>query len=161
MRLFGYDINVSKAAEPSEKRSAGDYVFGSPVWGDVARPGVALTNAFQQVVWVYRAVSVLAEQVANMPFRFSVASGTGETLVTSGPVWATMDRRLTLVELRGTFAAEEAREVRRSLVSLVENQAVLTRAVDRMAVVLDEHTKDSRVAQPQALVAPAGPAGTR
>jgi hypothetical protein len=70
-------------------------------------------------------------------------------------VWATMDRRLTLVELRGTFAADEAREVRRSLSSLVENQAVLTRAVDRMAIVLDEHTKDSRAA------VPAAPAGTR
>ena len=38
---------------------------------DPDRGGPALTNAYQQSVWVYRAINVLAEQVANIPFLFS------------------------------------------------------------------------------------------
>lgn len=48
--------------------------------------GTTMTNAYQQVVWVYRAVNVLAEQVANVPFRFSVGEAGGESLITEGPL---------------------------------------------------------------------------
>src|SRR6185369_17312504 len=48
--------------------------------------GAILSNAYQQVPWVYRAVSVLAEQVANVPFRFSVGAAGGENLITDGPL---------------------------------------------------------------------------
>src|SRR5882672_6241313 len=51
---------------------------------EAAGPG--LTNAYQQVVWVYRAVNALAEQVANVPFLFSRGERGRENLVTSGPV---------------------------------------------------------------------------
>ncbi len=50
--------------------------------------GTTMTNAYQQVVWVYRAVNVLAEQVANVPFRFSVGEAGGESLITEGPLVA-------------------------------------------------------------------------
>ena len=40
----------------------------------------------RQVVWVYRAVNVLAEQVANIPFLFSAGDRGRETLITSGPL---------------------------------------------------------------------------
>jgi HK97 family phage portal protein len=45
-----------------------------------------LSNAYQQVVWVYRAINALAEQVSNIPFRFSTASSGGEQLITTGPL---------------------------------------------------------------------------
>jgi phage portal protein BeeE len=48
--------------------------------------GPMLTNAYQQVVWVYRAVNALAEQVANVPFLFSRGERGRENLVTSGPL---------------------------------------------------------------------------
>ena len=46
----------------------------------------ALTNAYQQVVWVYRAINAIAEQVANIPFLFSRGDRGRETLITSGPL---------------------------------------------------------------------------
>ena len=48
--------------------------------------GPVLTNAYQQVVWGYRAVNALAEQVANVPFVFSRGERGRENLVTSGPL---------------------------------------------------------------------------
>jgi HK97 family phage portal protein len=52
---------------------------------DVDQPPL-LNNAYQQVVWVYRAINVLAEQVANVPFLFSRGDRGGEQLITSGPL---------------------------------------------------------------------------
>jgi phage portal protein BeeE len=60
-----------------------------PVWRDLFEgtpAGTSLTNAYQQVVWVYRAVNVLAEQVANVPFLFSRGQRGREHLITSGPL---------------------------------------------------------------------------
>src|SRR5689334_17608492 len=52
----------------------------------------ALTNAYQQVVWVYRAINVLAEQIANIPFLFSRGPRGKENLITSGPLHAFYNR---------------------------------------------------------------------
>ena len=38
------------------------------------------------MVWVYRAINALAEQVSNIPFRFSRSTGAGEQLITDGPL---------------------------------------------------------------------------
>ncbi len=43
-------------------------------------------NAYEQVVWVYRAVNALAEQVANVPFVFTRGGRRAESLVTGGPL---------------------------------------------------------------------------
>lgn len=59
-------------------------------------------------------------------------------------MWTSMDKRLTAVELRESFAAEERRDLKQSLATLVENQAVLARTVDRMSIVLDERMKEGR-----------------
>jgi HK97 family phage portal protein len=48
--------------------------------------GPVLSNAYQQVVWVYRAISVLAEQVANIPFLFSRTDRGRKNLISSGPL---------------------------------------------------------------------------
>src|SRR5947199_425366 len=77
MNLFGYNISISRH---SEKKS-------SPIsaWlrgDDVDNTGSVLSNAYEQVVWVYRAINVMAEQVANIPFLFSAGERGRETLIT-------------------------------------------------------------------------------
>jgi hypothetical protein len=56
-------------------------------------------------------------------------------------MWTSMDKRLTAVELRESFAVEERRDLKKSMATLAENQAVLARTVDRMSIVFDERTK--------------------
>jgi len=51
-----------------------------------------LSNAFQQVVWVYRAITVLAEQIGNIPFLFSSGERGRENLITHGPLVDFYDR---------------------------------------------------------------------
>ena len=92
MNLFGLNLNFPRLfgasrtaeAEPSVRRyvSPEDWVRGN----DLSAQGAVLSNAYQQVVWVYRAINVLAEQVANIPFRFSLGQADGDHLITSGPL---------------------------------------------------------------------------
>src|SRR5437899_5540146 len=49
-------------------------------------PGPVLSSAYEQAVWVYRAVNALAEQVANIPFLFSAGDRGRESLITTGPL---------------------------------------------------------------------------
>jgi HK97 family phage portal protein len=89
MKLFGLNLKISRAKQadstPIQQRSVG---FSPEAWlrgEDVDQPPL-LNNAYQQVVWVYRAINVLAEQVANVPFLFSRGDRGGEQLITSGPL---------------------------------------------------------------------------
>ena len=83
-------------------------------------------------------------------FRFNREITLGNLLqlasfvVALAAMWTSMDKRLTVVELRENFAAEEGRDLKKSLGTLAENQAVLARTVDRMSIVLDERTKETR-----------------
>jgi HK97 family phage portal protein len=84
MKILGLNVSVSR--EPVQK-SGSEYPLSAAVWGDDwPTMGPVLRNAYQQVVWVYRAINVLAEQVANIPFRFSVGSAGGDDVITSGPL---------------------------------------------------------------------------
>jgi hypothetical protein len=87
MKLFGFNINISRdrGFEPgtSQQRSFG---FSPESWLRGEDPPPSLNNAYEQVVWVYRAINVLAEQVANVPFLFSSGQRGGENLITSGPL---------------------------------------------------------------------------
>src|SRR5512138_1254023 len=85
MNLFGWNISVQRELETVEK-DATEYALSAGLWPEEARGGTVLSNAYQQVVWVYRAINAVAEQVANIPFRFSSKSGDGENLITSGPL---------------------------------------------------------------------------
>ena len=88
MKLFGINVSVTRAGAPAETEKRG-LSSGVAAWlggEDADAGGVVLTNAYQQVVWVYRAINVLAEQVANIPFRFSVGVAGGDQLITSGPL---------------------------------------------------------------------------
>src|SRR5580765_2001669 len=90
MKLFGFNINISRLAAP--KRSDGGSTlqrsFDPAAWlaGREVDPGPTLHNAYEQVAWVYRAANVLAEQLANIPFLFSRGARGRESLITSGPL---------------------------------------------------------------------------
>src|SRR3989442_10525197 len=88
MRLFGF--NISRAPRPQDSTTpALQRSFTPEQWlrgEDRDSPGSVLSNAYQQVVWVYRAINVLAEQVANIPFLFSAGDRGRETLITTGPL---------------------------------------------------------------------------
>jgi HK97 family phage portal protein len=84
MKLFGFNITRSDPA-PAQKSLSGL----SSAWlrgDDIDSQSSVLSNAYEQVVWVYRAVNVLAEQVANIPFLFSSGQRGRETLITAGPL---------------------------------------------------------------------------
>ena len=91
MRFFGF--NISRTPSTPDTRhpapvtrslscSPEEWLRGE----DLNLGGATLSNAYQQVVWVYRAINVLAEQVANIPFLFSTGERGRETLITSGPL---------------------------------------------------------------------------
>ena len=83
-------------------------------------------------------------------FRFvpEVTLGNVLQLVTLGAavvgLWMNMDRRISAVELRETYAVEERRDMKRSLQTLTETQAVLVRTVDRISIIFDQHTKGEK-----------------
>src|SRR6266513_927016 len=92
MKLFGLNINVSRSSHaprsdaPTLQRSLSPEVL---TWlnrpSEGSKPPL-LTNAYEQVVWVYRAINVLAEQIANIPFLFSAGDRGRESLITTGPL---------------------------------------------------------------------------
>src|SRR5512137_2043855 len=86
MKFFGFNLSISREAEGTLKREAEPSPFAPEFWPEDGRIGTVLTNAYQQVAWVYRAINALAEQVSNIPFRFSVTSSAGENLITTGPL---------------------------------------------------------------------------
>jgi HK97 family phage portal protein len=91
MNFFGFDIKITKARETSGTAQKSypvtpeEWVQGKDLDYNPGS-GPVLTNAYEQVVWVYRAINVLAEQIANIPFVFSVGERGRENLITSGPV---------------------------------------------------------------------------
>ena len=86
MRIFGFNISIHRDAEPAAKRDATEYAVSAGLWPSDGRTGTVLSNAYQQVVWVYRAINALGEQVSNIPFRFSTTTSDGEQLITTGPL---------------------------------------------------------------------------
>ncbi|HSU54722.1 MAG TPA: phage portal protein [Candidatus Dormibacteraeota bacterium] len=82
MKLFGLNI-TRHTAPPAQKSSP------SALWlrgDDADNTSSTLGNAYQQVVWVYRAINAIAEQIANIPFLFSAGERGRETLITNGPL---------------------------------------------------------------------------
>src|SRR5436190_3596494 len=88
MKVFGFKI--SKDTAPAEQKSS-----PSALWlrgDDIDTSQSTLNNAYQQVVWVYRAINAIAEQIANIPFVFSAGERGRETLITKGPLLDFYDR---------------------------------------------------------------------
>ena len=92
MKLFGFNITVSRPAKEGTVPAASlrsKSIAASPEdWlrGRDLDNAPSLRNAYEQVVWVYRAINVLAEQVANVPFLFSAGPRGRENLITTGPL---------------------------------------------------------------------------
>jgi len=93
MNLFGIKLGRSPKPPPPPTPSGRKSFGGTPAdWFRGEEPGAVFTSAYQQVAWVYRAINVLAEQVANIPFLFSVGERGRENLVTGGPLSQFYDR---------------------------------------------------------------------
>ena len=91
MTLFGLNLSLNRKAKIKTQKS-GDGVPLSEAglaWlrgEDSTGGGPLLSNAYEQVVWVYRAINALAEAVSNVPFLFSRGERGREDLITSGPL---------------------------------------------------------------------------
>ena len=92
MKFFGFNISISKSTQPvsiaAKEPLQAPLAVAAAEWlrGEDVGGVPLLRNAYEQVVWVYRAVNVLAEQVANVPFLFSAGARGSESLITSGPL---------------------------------------------------------------------------
>lgn len=56
-------------------------------------------------------------------------------------LWFNLDKRISAVEVRESYAIEERRDLKKSLATLVENQGVLARNVDRVSIILEQQGK--------------------
>src|SRR6185369_16625229 len=93
MNLFGIKIGRGPKPPPPPTPSGRKSFGGTPGdWFRGEEPGAVFASAYQQVAWVYRAINVLAEQVANIPFLFSVGERGRENHVTGGPLSQFYDR---------------------------------------------------------------------
>src|SRR6266446_3596212 len=86
MNLFGFNISRATRPAPLVTKSLGPDTDSWLRGEDLASAGAVLSNAYQQVVWVYRAINVLAEQIGNIPFLFSSGDRGRENLITHGPL---------------------------------------------------------------------------
>jgi phage portal protein BeeE len=90
MNIFGFTIGRTPRATPVQRTLSPEAL----AWLSSSAPPSTpiLSNAYQQVVWVYRAINAIAEQVANIPFRFSSKAPGSEHVITSGPLIDFYDR---------------------------------------------------------------------
>ena len=91
----------------------------------------------------------MTEQIHNQikRFRFTPEITLGNVLqlfsIVAGVVglWLNMDKRISAVELREHYAIEERHDMKRSLATLADNQAVMARTVDRISILFDQDAK--------------------
>ena len=57
-------------------------------------------------------------------------------------LWFNMDKRITAVEFHENYAVEERRDMKHSLNTLTENQAVMARTVDRMSILFEQRGRN-------------------
>ena len=86
MKVFGFTISRRSAPEETPVSQLSPQNLAWLQGRDSGGCGPTLTNAYEQVVWVYRAINVLADQIANIPFLFSAGARGRENLITSGPL---------------------------------------------------------------------------
>ena len=90
----------------------------------------------------------MTEQIQNLKrFRFipEVTLGNILQLLTIAAavvgLWVSLDKRLAAVEMQESYALEERHDLKKSLATLAENQALLARTVDRISILFEQHTK--------------------
>src|SRR2546421_12104174 len=84
MKIFG--LKITRSAPSPATRSISPDAAAWLAGSDPEPRGPLLDNPYTQIAWVYRAVNVLAEQIANLPFLFSRGERGRENLITSGPL---------------------------------------------------------------------------
>ena len=91
----------------------------------------------------------MTEQIQNLKkFRFvpEITLGNVLQLLTIAAavvgLWVSLDKRLAAVEMQENYAIEERHDLKKSLATLAENQAVLARTVDRISILFEQHTKE-------------------
>jgi len=57
-------------------------------------------------------------------------------------LWINMDKRISAMEVRENYAVEERHDLKVSINSLTENQAVMARTLDRISILFEQHTKE-------------------
>ena len=57
-------------------------------------------------------------------------------------LWINMDKRISAMEVRENYAIEERHDLKVSINSLTENQAVMARTLDRISILFEQHTKE-------------------
>jgi len=91
----------------------------------------------------------MSEQVINPSKRFrfipEITLGNALQLLSFAAavvgLWVSLDKRLSAVELRESYAVEERREMKRSLATIAETQATMARTVDRISILFEQHDK--------------------
>jgi len=98
----------------------------------------------------------MTEQIQNLKkFRFvpEITLGNVLQLLTIAAavvgLWVSLDKRLAAVEMQENYAIEERHDLKKSLATLAENQALLARTVDRISILFDQHTKNGAAATVQ------------
>jgi len=56
-------------------------------------------------------------------------------------LWINMDKRISAMEVRENYAIEERHDLKISINSLTENQAVMARTLDRISILFEQHIK--------------------
>ncbi len=56
-------------------------------------------------------------------------------------LWINMDKRISAMEVRENYAVEERHDLKTSINTLTENQAVMARTLDRISILFEQHTK--------------------
>src|SRR5690242_12077176 len=87
MKIFGFNLSIARASSACAEVKQRSWAMGPGEWlrGEDLDTGPLLSNAYEQVVWVYRAINALAEQLANAQFLFSEGARGSENLITAGP----------------------------------------------------------------------------
>lgn len=90
----------------------------------------------------------MTEQIQNLKkFRFTPEVTLGNVLqlfsIAAAVIglWLNMDKRISTVELRETYAIEERRDLKNSINVLTQNQAVMSRTLDRISILFEQHDK--------------------
>ena len=56
-------------------------------------------------------------------------------------LWINMDKRISAMEVRENYAIEERHDLKVSINSPTENQAVMARTLDRISILFEQHMK--------------------
>lgn len=88
---------------------------------------------------------LVANQVKRFRFIPEVTLGNALQLLSLAAavvgLWVNLDKRISAVEVRASYDLEERRDLKKSLATLAENQAVLARTVDRISILFEQHNK--------------------